>query len=60
MITMPDKKSYTIKKGMTLGLNNGKVIDIKKDSVFIREQILDYKGQAKSKDTILKLRKEEE
>ena len=59
LITMPDTKSYTIKKGMTLGLNNGKVIDITKDSVFIQEQIKDYKGQPKSKDTILKLRKEE-
>lgn len=60
LITMPDSKSYTIRKGMTLGLNNGKVIDITKDSVFIQEQIKDYKGQTKSKDTILKLRKEEE
>ena len=60
LITMPDKKSYTIRKGMTLGLNNGKVIDITKDSVLIREQIKDYKGQSKSKDTILRLRKEEE
>ncbi len=60
LITMPDAKSYTIRKGMTLGLNNGKVIDITKDSVFIQEQVKDYKGQTKSKDTILKLRKEEE
>jgi len=60
LVTMPDKKSYTIRKGMTLGLNNGKVINITKDSVFIQEQIKDYKGQPKSKDTILKLRKEEE
>lgn len=60
LITMPDTKSYTIRKGMTLGLNNGKVIDITKDSVYIQEQIKDYKGQPKSKDTILKLRKEEE
>jgi type IV pilus assembly protein PilP len=60
LITMPDKKSYTIRKGMTLGLYDGKVIDITKDSVFISEQIKDYKGQLKSKDTILKLRKEEE
>ena len=60
LVTMPDTKSYTIRKGMTLGLNNGKVIDITRDSVLIREQITDYKGQPKSKDTILKLRKEEE
>lgn len=60
LITMPDSKSYTIRKGMTLGLNNGKVIDITKDSVFIQEQVKDYRGQTKFKDTILKLRKEEE
>lgn len=58
LITLPDKKSYTIRKGMTLGLNNGKVKDITKDSVFIQEQIKDYKGQNKTKDTTLKLRKE--
>lgn len=60
MITLPDKKSYTIRKGMTLGLNNGKVKEITKDSVFIQEQVKDYKGQNKTKDTTLKLRKEGE
>jgi len=60
LITLPDKKSYTIRKGMTLGLNNGKVIEITKDSVFIEEQVKDYKGQFKTKDTTLKLRKEGE
>ena len=60
MITLPDKKSYTIRKGMTLGLNNGKVKEITKDSVFIEEQVKDYKGQNKTKDTTLKLRKEGE
>ena len=60
VVTLPDHKSYTIRKGMTLGLNNGKVTDITKDSVFIREQIKNYKGQVKPKDTILRLRKEEE
>jgi len=60
LITLPDKKSYTIRKGMTLGLNNGKVKDITKDAVFIQEQVKDYKGQYKTKDTTLKLRKEGE
>jgi type IV pilus assembly protein PilP len=60
LITLPDKKSYTIRKGMTLGLNNGKVKEITKDSVFIQEQVKDYKGQNKTRDTILKLRKEGE
>ncbi len=60
MITLPDNKSYTIKKGMSLGLYDGKVIDITRDSMLIREQVKDYRGQLKSKDTILKLRKEGE
>jgi Tfp pilus assembly protein PilP len=60
MVTLPDNKSYTLKKGMTLGLYGGKVREINRDSVIITEQIKDYKGQLKTKDTILKLRKEEE
>jgi Tfp pilus assembly protein PilP len=60
LITLPDKKSYTIRKGMTLGLYGGKVEDITKDKVLIREHVKDYRGQPKTKDTILKLRKEGE
>ena len=58
LITLPDSKSYTIKRGMTLGLYGGKVVEITKDSVLIREQVKDYRGQLKTKDTLLKLRKE--
>nr|MDA8077807.1 pilus assembly protein PilP [Nitrospiraceae bacterium] len=32
LITLPDNKSYTIKRGMTLGLYGGKVVEITKDS----------------------------
>jgi len=60
MITLPDNKSFTLRKGMTLGLYGGKVSEITRDSVIITEQVKDYKGQIKTKDTILKLRKEEE
>ncbi len=60
LITLPDGKSYTIRKGTTLGLYGGKVEEITKDSVVIREHVKDYRGQLKTKDTILKLRKEGE
>ncbi len=60
LITLPDNKSYTIRKGMTLGLYGGTVEDITKDKVLIREHVKDYRGQMKTKDTILKLRKEGE
>jgi type IV pilus assembly protein PilP len=59
LIMLPDKKSYTITEGMTLGLNGGKVQKITNDKVMIREYVRDYKGNLKPKDSILRLRKEE-
>ena len=60
LIMLPDRKSYTITEGMTLGLQGGKVVKITKDMVAIREYIKDYKGEIKPRDTVLKLHKEEE
>ncbi|BCB95500.1 hypothetical protein JZK55_04220 [Dissulfurispira thermophila] len=60
VITLPDGKSYTIREGIKLGLHGGKVYKITKDSVIIREHLRDYKGVLSPKDTILKLRREEE
>ena len=59
MVQLPDKKYFTVKEGMTLGLYNGKVIRIDTGSVMVREYLKDYKGEIQPKDTILKLRKEE-
>jgi len=60
MITLPDGKSYTIKKGMTLGLHGGRVEEITQQTVKITEKVKDYRGQTITKDTILKLRQEGE
>lgn len=57
LIKLPNNKTYTITEGMTLGLQNGKVEKIYKDSVLVREYIKDYKGELKPLDTILKLHK---
>lgn len=59
MIQLPDKKYFTIREGMTLGLYGGKVIRISATGVVVREMIKDYKGEIQPRDTILKLRKEE-
>lgn len=59
LITLPDKKSYTISEGTTLGLHDGKVQQITKNTVVIREYIKDYRGDIKPVDTVLKLRREE-
>jgi Tfp pilus assembly protein PilP len=60
LIRLPDKKTYTITEGMTLGLQGGKVVKITKDSVVIKEYIKDYRGEMKSRESILKLHKGEE
>lgn len=60
VVTLPDGKSYNLREGMRIGLHGGKVNKITKDSVIIRENIKDYRGVLVPKDTILKLRKEEE
>ncbi len=57
---LPDGKAYTLRKGMTIGLHEGKIQKINKDHIVIMERIKDYKGQLKSKETILKLREGEE
>jgi len=60
LIMLPDKKTYTITEGMTLGLQGGKVQKISKDAVHIREFVKDYRGDIKPRDAILKLHKGEE
>jgi len=59
MVQLPDKKYFTVKEGMTLGLYNGKIFRIDSGSVVVREFLKDYKGEVQPKDTILRLRKEE-
>ncbi|MCL4456392.1 MAG: pilus assembly protein PilP [Nitrospirae bacterium] len=60
VITLPDGKSYTAREGVKMGLHGGKIYKITKDSVIIREHVRDYRGVLSPKDTVLKLRMEEE
>lgn len=59
MIQLPDKKYFTVREGMTLGLYGGKVVRIDAEGVVVREHIKDYRGEIQPRDTILKLHKEE-
>ncbi|MCX8030331.1 MAG: pilus assembly protein PilP [Thermodesulfovibrionales bacterium] len=56
LITLPDGKSYTAKKGTKLGLEGGVIHEITKDTVIVRHYLRDKKH----KDIILKLRLEEQ
>ncbi len=60
LVMMPDKKSYTITEGITVGTQGGKVQKITRDEVHIREYVKDYRGDTKPRDVILKLHKGEE
>ncbi len=60
LIRLPDKKTYTITEGMSLGLQGGKVERITREAVVITEYITDYRGNIKPRDTTLKLHKGEE
>jgi len=59
-ILLPDGKAFTVKEGISLGLYGGKIIEISEDRLIVREYIMNYKGELKPKDTVLKLHKEEE
>jgi Tfp pilus assembly protein PilP len=59
-VVLPDGKAYTLREGMTIGIHEGNIQKINKNHIVIIERIKDYKGQLKSKETILKLREGEE
>ncbi len=60
VVTLPDGKSYTIREGMKLGLRSGIIHKITRDAVIVRENVKDYKGITRSKDTLLTLSGREE
>jgi Tfp pilus assembly protein PilP len=59
MVQLPDNKYFTVKEGMTLGLYGGKVMKIDATGMVVREFMKDLRGEIQTKDTILKLRREE-
>ncbi|MCX7913251.1 MAG: pilus assembly protein PilP [Thermodesulfovibrionales bacterium] len=54
-ITLPDGKSYTVRKGMRLGLDGGIVHEITKDTVVVKQDQA-HKRDLRSKEVILRLR----
>ncbi len=59
LISLPDRKTYTITEGVALGMRGGKVHKITREAVHMREFVKDYKGNIKPRDVILKLHKGE-
>jgi len=60
-VVLPDGKGFTVKKGMRIGINGGKIIKISEAGILVREYFPDYiTGQLKPRDRLMKLHKEEE
>ncbi len=55
-VVLPDRKAYTLKKGMKIGLYGGKIDQITSDKIIVKEFIIDFMGKTNPKYTEIKLR----
>jgi len=60
VISLPDGKSYNVMDGAKVGSHGGVITKITKDTVVIRERIRDASGGMSARETVLRLRGEEE
>lgn len=60
VISLPDGKSYNVTDGTKVGSHGGLITKITKDTVVVRERIRDASGVMSPRDTVLRLRGEEE
>ncbi|PLX85740.1 MAG: hypothetical protein C0617_03420 [Desulfuromonas sp.] len=44
MVVAPDGKSYILKKGIKVGRNDGKVVDVRPEAVLVEERYYDFTG----------------
>jgi len=58
MIGLPDKKHYFVREGMSIGLHDGVVSEIRSDRVVVEEIIKDYRNNEITQEVFIKLRKE--
>ncbi|NOZ67666.1 MAG: pilus assembly protein PilP [Deferribacteres bacterium] len=59
LLVTPDNRSFTVKEGDTIGMNNGKVKEITSDKVRMVEYIRNYKGELRPRQIILEFHKGE-
>jgi len=60
VLSLPDGKSYTVTDGAKVGTRSGVISKIVKDSMVIKERVRDARGVMNPRDTVLRLRGEEE
>jgi type IV pilus assembly protein PilP len=60
MVQTPDGKGYTVKAGMEIGSNRGKIKEIDNHSISIEEEYTEMSGEKKKRMVVLSLRPPEE
>jgi len=60
LASSPDGRNYTVREGTPIGLYHGRAVKITRDSVVVTEFLKDYRGNVASKNTVLKLHREDE
>ncbi|RJQ20308.1 MAG: hypothetical protein C4560_05290 [Nitrospiraceae bacterium] len=58
LLTTPDNRSFTVRKGSIIGLNKGRVEEITKDRVVLAEYSKDFKGSLRPRKITLEFSKE--
>ncbi len=59
LIVTPDNRSFSVSRGTTIGLNEGKVEEISSDKIVLVEYSRDYKGELKPRRITLEFFKGE-
>jgi Tfp pilus assembly protein PilP len=59
LLTTADNKSFTVRQGARIGLNNGKVKEITRDKVVLVEYSRDFRGELNPRQILLEFHKGE-
>ncbi len=59
LLVTPDNRSFTVKEGDIIGMNNGRVKEITSDKIRMVEYIRNYKGELRPRQIILEFHKGE-
>jgi type IV pilus assembly protein PilP len=59
MVVAPDGKSYILKKGVKVGRNDGKIVDITAEAILVEERYYDFSGEIRKSTQEIQLPKRE-
>jgi type IV pilus assembly protein PilP len=60
LLVTPDNRAFTVRRGMRIGLNKGKVKEVSRNRVVLVEYARDYRGELKPRQITLEFNKGED